>query len=73
MSAFVVVAEHPYHTVTDTYGDYEIRDLPAGDYTLRVWHEVLGTVEQPLHVEAGRATAVDVTYQPPAAAERGSP
>jgi hypothetical protein len=73
MSAFVAVADHPYHTVTDAYGDYQIGDLPPGDYTLRVWHEVLGTVEQPLHVEAGHATAVDVTYQLPAAAERGPP
>jgi hypothetical protein len=64
MSAFIAVTEHPYHTVTDAYGDYEIRDLPPGDYTLRVWHEILGTVERPLHVEAGRTTAAEVTFQP---------
>ena len=30
-----------HHTVTDLYGAYEIRDLPPGSYTLRVWHEEL--------------------------------
>lgn len=62
MRAFVAVAEHPYHTVTDAYGDYEIGDLPPGSYTLRVWHEELGTLERPLTVEAGRATTLDVGY-----------
>jgi hypothetical protein len=73
MSAFVAVTEHPYHTVTDAYGDYEIRDLPPGDYTLRVWHEVLGAVEQPVHVEGDHAAALDVTYRPPAATGTASP
>src|SRR5262249_5203855 len=42
MSAFVVVTDHPYHGVTDAYGEYELRDVPPGTYTLRVWHEQLG-------------------------------
>ena len=62
MSAFVAVADHPYHTVTDAYGAYEIRDLPPGTYTLRVWHETLGTREQPVTVTAGGTTAADVGY-----------
>jgi hypothetical protein len=62
MNAFVDVAEHPYHTVTDAYGAYEIREVPPGSYTLRVWHEELGTLERPLVVEAGERTTVDVGY-----------
>jgi hypothetical protein len=53
MLAWVAVAEHPYHTVTDAYGTYELRDVPPGHYTLRVWHEQLGTTERPVTVEAG--------------------
>ena len=67
MSAFVVVAEHPYHTVTDAYGAFEIGDVPPGNYTLRVWHEQLGTRETPVTVDGGRTTVVDMTY--PAAPE----
>jgi plastocyanin len=62
MSAFVAVTDHPYHTVTDAYGAYDIRDLPPGTYKLRVWHEELGTREQPVTVTAGGSTTVDVTY-----------
>jgi hypothetical protein len=62
MSAFVAVADHPYHTVTDAYGAYEIRDVPPGTYTIRVWHETLGTREQPLTVTAGATATADVTY-----------
>jgi hypothetical protein len=64
MSAFVDVADHPYHTVTDAYGAYEIRDVPPGTYTLRVWHEELGTREQPLTVKEGETATADVTYPP---------
>ncbi len=66
MGAFIVVAEHPYHTVTDAYGAYEIRDLPPGTYTLRVWHEELGTREQPITIKDGATTTVDVTLAVPA-------
>jgi hypothetical protein len=64
MSAFVDVAAHPYHTVTDVYGASEIRDVPPGKYTLRVWHEELGTREEPLAVTEGETVTADVTYPP---------
>jgi len=62
MSAFVVVADHPYHSVTDAYGAYEIRDLPPGRYTLRVWHEELGALEQEIDIEAGKSTTAESAY-----------
>ena len=62
MSAFVAVTDHPYHTVTDASGTYEIRDLPAGTYRIRVWHEELGTQERPLTIEPGQATKLDFSY-----------
>jgi hypothetical protein len=67
MSAFVDVAEHPYHTVTDVDGAYEIRDLPPGSYTLRVWHEELGTRTLPFSVKADDTAKVDVEFSLPAA------
>lgn len=62
MSAFIAVSEHPYHTVTDAYGAYEIGDLPPGTYTLRVWHEELGSEERPLTIKAGGTAVVEVSY-----------
>jgi hypothetical protein len=43
MSAYIVVTDHPYYSVTDVYGEYLISDIPAGSYRLKVWHETLGT------------------------------
>ena len=66
MVANVAVADHPYHTVTDAYGAYEIGDLPPGHYVLRVWHEELGTQERRVTVEAGKTVTVDLAYPSPA-------
>jgi len=39
MEAFVVVCETPYYAVTSPDGSYEIKNVPAGKYTLKIWHE----------------------------------
>ena len=62
MVAYIFVGEHAYHTVTDAYGGYEIRDLPPGEYRLRIWHEELGQQEKPFSVEAAKTTTVDFVF-----------
>jgi len=52
--------------VTDVEGAYEIRGVPPGRYTMKVWHETLGTLEQQVAVEAGKPVAVDFTFPQPA-------
>ena len=59
MSAYIVVTDHPYHAVTDTYGEYLINDIPTGAYRLKVWHEILGTEEKPVDVKAGATIKMD--------------
>jgi plastocyanin len=59
MSSYVVVTEHPYHAVTDVYGEYEIRDVPPGIYQLKVWHESLGAQEKKVEVKAGAVAQMD--------------
>lgn len=61
MSAYIHVTEHPYHAVTDIYGEYEIRDVPPGTYRLKVWHESLGTEEKQVEVTSGSTARVDFT------------
>jgi plastocyanin len=41
MEGFVVVVETPYFAVSDKDGSYTIKDVPAGKYTLKIWHEKL--------------------------------
>jgi hypothetical protein len=42
MNAILVVADHPYYALTDDKGSFKITDVPAGKYTLKVWHAKLG-------------------------------
>lgn len=65
MKAFIAVADHPYHTVTDAEGVYEIRDVPAGSYGVRVWHEELGTVDRQVVIEPRAVATLDVAFPIP--------
>jgi len=64
MSAYIIVTEHPYHSVTDVYGEYLIGDVPAGNYRLRAWHESLGTADKSVEVKAGASLNVDFIFNP---------
>jgi hypothetical protein len=58
MTSFVWVAEDPYAAVTGKDGRFTLDRVPPGTYTLRVWHEVLGTKERTVTVPpAGSVTA----------------
>lgn len=64
MSAFIVVTEHPYHAISDVYGEYELSDAPPGVYQLKVWHESLGTQERRIEVRPAATQKVDFTFTP---------
>lgn len=38
MESFVVIMENPYFTTVDEDGNFLIKDVPAGKYSLNVWH-----------------------------------
>ncbi|NGO91120.1 MAG: Cupredoxin, partial [Halomonas sp.] len=38
MQAFIVISEAPYVGMTDSAGQLDLSDLPAGDHRIRVWH-----------------------------------
>lgn len=58
MSAWIVVAEHPYYALSDEEGHFRLNDIPAGDYTLNLWHEVLGLQSKRVQVTEGNETKV---------------
>ncbi|MHC4270155.1 MAG: carboxypeptidase regulatory-like domain-containing protein [Planctomycetota bacterium] len=59
MSAFVVVLDNPYFSVTDKDGAFTIENVPPGTYKLNTWHESLKAVSQEVIVEAGKTVVVD--------------
>ena len=58
MSAFVVVFDNPYFTVTMKDGNFKIDNIPPGDYTLKTWHERFESVTQEVRIETGKITDV---------------
>jgi len=64
MRAWVDVLPTSAFAVTDEAGTYTISGVPAGKYTLRLWHERLGEKEQQVEVTAGGAATVDVQLTP---------
>lgn len=40
MTGWIVVKDHPYVAVTDQDGRFKIPNLPVGEWTFQVWHEV---------------------------------
>ncbi|MBI1977773.1 MAG: hypothetical protein HYS55_03375 [Candidatus Omnitrophica bacterium] len=61
MSAFIGVLPHPFFSVTGTEGTFEIKDLPAGEYTIEAWHEKYGVQTQKITVGEGPAD-VEFTF-----------
>ncbi len=62
MSGYVVVVATPYFAVTDKEGNYTIKDVPAGHYTLTTWSEDGKPVTQPVDVSAA-PTTVNLTVK----------
>ncbi len=46
MGSWLVVQDHPYVGVSDADGKVTLKDVPAGKWTLRVWHEKAGYIEK---------------------------
>lgn len=63
MASYIHVLDHPYYAVTGADGRFEIKDLPAGSYTLEVWHEKLGAQTAAITVAEGDSKTADFTMK----------
>jgi hypothetical protein len=69
MKAYWFVFDHPYFAVTDENGNFEIKDVPAGEQKLVVWQEKIGYGEgkaagKPITVMPNETTETKLTLQP---------
>lgn len=62
MKAFVHVFEHPYFAVTAADGSFSMKDVPAGTWPVKVWHETLGELSGTAKVSAKGVATVDLAY-----------
>ena len=53
MAGYIIVSPTPYFAETDDSGNYKIKDVPDGSYTLTVWHEGAKNQSKPVTVSGG--------------------
>ncbi len=62
MTAYIFSVEHPFFAVTDESGAFTIAGLPAGEYTVKAWHEELGEKTGTLTVDESGNGEVDFSF-----------
>jgi plastocyanin len=63
MKSYMAVLPHPYHSVSQANGTFNIANLPPGNYTLVAWHEKYGQQEQAVTVGAKEQKQVTFTFK----------
>ena len=64
MHGWWVATDTPYYAVTDDNGNFTIKDVPPGDYTVEVWQEKLGTQDQKVDVKDGATANAAFSLKP---------
>src|SRR5438132_1289246 len=59
MTGGIFVADNPYYALTGDDGSYEIKDVPAGTYTVATWHQAAGPLSGSVTVPAGGSASFD--------------
>ncbi len=63
MKSYIAVFKHPYFQVTKTNGSFELKNLPAGTYTIEAWHEKYGTTSQTVTLAAKESKTVSFVFK----------
>lgn len=62
MAGVLQVFAHPYFSVTDEFGKFQLPQLPDGTYTIVAWHETLGSHEQEITVPSQGAITINFDF-----------
>lgn len=63
MSAIILVLDNPLFVQPNDEGVFELRNVPAGEFTIHAWHERLVSPPQPLTIRAGETITVNFDFQ----------
>ncbi len=62
MENWLYMVKNPYYAISDESGNFEIGQVPPGDYDMVAWHPVLGTKKQRVTVTPGGRLPVDFEF-----------
>ena len=62
MQGYIGVVAHPYFSVSDAEGKFELKNLPPGEYTVEAWHEKLGAQSQKIKIEPQETKEIEFKY-----------
>jgi len=62
MQGYLLTFDHRYFAVTNKFGEYELPEVPPGNWTLRIWHQTLGTLKTEVIVSGGQDKVLDMAY-----------
>ena len=64
MSSKIIVLDSPfYSTVLESGGDFEIKDIPRGEYMLTAWHNSLKPIRKSVTIQAGKVLSANLTMK----------
>ena len=67
MKAYGGIMDHPYYAVTTGGGTFELKNLPAGTYTVEAWHEKLPVQTQTVTIAEKETKQIAFTFKADAA------
>ena len=63
MIAYIYVSESPYYATTGANGEATISGMPAGDYTVRVWHPQLADMVEDTRRKLDASETADMLWR----------
>jgi hypothetical protein len=63
MRAFLFVFDHPYFDITSKSGEFQLKNLPAGTYTIEAWQEKYGTQDQTVTLGARETKSLSFVFK----------
>lgn len=63
MHGYIAVFKHPYFAVTGKGGSFDLSNLQPGTYTIKAWHETLGTSTQTITIGANETKEISFVFK----------